>query len=580
MLKKKVTPYQSNKKTTIIILLSILGLIVCSAILFPQIRLKILSIVEQILRRKIVEYQAWLNVFLSYSIGGICFILFFDYCTLTHSGRLFVHQVKQEIKDCLNEIDVRSLLKPVLLMSGVYLLGILTILRANYLYMDDIVRSIDGFRNWYNWSRYISEFASIFIHADINLTDISPFPQLLAVLFLAVSSVILVYVMGNRKITVVRLLASIPLGLSPYFLECLSFKFDAPYMALSILASMIPFMFVARKKAFLFCSVVCLWIMCMTYQAVSGIYLIIVIILCFQDWNSRKKTDKEILSFGGIAALAYCFAMLFFSLILMKHSIHDTSATMHPLSEMIPGIWMKIQNYTMVINQDFGLTWKIGIVLVGVLFVTKSLFVSAQKKISAFFVSMTVIVISFILSYGVYIVLSIAEYPPRTLLGFGVFLAILCVYVVSDFKKIAVVTVLALNWCFMVFAFSYGNALADQERYAEFRIGLLLHDLSALFPNQSAEDMSIQLESTIDYAPSILNISKHYPVIERVVHRRLGDDFIWDIVYIRMHFNYIQYDIIDGIQNDFKPLDLPVVLDSYYHTIKSDGNRILITLKH
>lgn len=40
--------------------------------------------------------------------------------------------------------------------------------------------------------------------------------------------------------------AVVPLGLSPWFLECFSYKFDSPYMALSVLASVIPFIFGRR----------------------------------------------------------------------------------------------------------------------------------------------------------------------------------------------------------------------------------------------------------------------------------------------------------------------------------------------
>jgi len=90
-------------------------------------------------------------------------------------------------------------------------------------------------------------------------------------------------------------------------------------------------------------------------------------------------------------------------------------------------------------------------------------------------------------------ILHIPNYYPPHIGGIEVFLAIICVYVVSDFKKIAVFTVIALNWCLFTFAFSYGNALADQARYSEFRITLLLHDLSALFPNRSKGDMNFQL---------------------------------------------------------------------------------------
>ena len=476
-------------------------------------------------------------------------------------------------------------------MLGVYLLGFFTIIRANFSYLDDLYRSVSGDRGWYDWSRYVSEFASIFVHADTNLTDISPLPQLLAILILSVSSVLLVYVTGNKQITIARLLASIPIGLSPYFLGCLSFKFDAPYMALSILASIIPFLFISRKKAFLFCSVVSLLIMCMTYQTASGIYLLIAILLCFQDWNRRKKSTKEILSFLGMALLAFCFAMILFKLFIMKTidltDYNYTTTEMHRLSTMVSGILINVKDYLMTIHSDFGMTWKIGIVLVCILFVIKSIHLSLQKKTLVFFVSILVIGSSFILSFGIYSLLTTPMLFPRSLYGFGVFLAILCIYVVSDYKKIAAITALALNYCLLTFAFSYGNALADQARYAEFRISILLHDLSSLYPDHR---VSIQLENRIDYTPLVKNISKHYPVIEKLVPTRLGtgmegrvgiDYFFCDNYYYLTYFNYYPPDVAPFEQlADLRPLDLPVVLDSYYHTIKSDGTYCLVLLKH
>ena len=567
---------------SIIILLSIIGLIVCISILFPQVRQIIVDLAGRILHKEIIERKGWLNAFLSYAIGGICVILFFDYCTLTNSGRSLVYKAKQEIKDCLSEIDFRSLLKPVLLLFGVYLLGILTIIRANFLYMDDVSRSVEGGRMFYPFSRYVIEFASIFVHGDTNLTDISPLPQMLAILILSISSVLLVYILCNKKITTVGLLASIPLGLSPYFLECLSFKFDAPYMALSILASIVPFIFIARKKAFIFCSVVSLLIMCMTYQAASGIYPMIAVILCFKDWNGRKKPDKEILSFLSIAAFTFCFAMSFYKFFLMK-PVYDGYAvnTMHPLSNMIPGILLNIKNYAKTINSDFGIIWKTGIAIICILFVTKSICTSLRKKTLSFLASVLVISVSFILSYGLYSMLSFFPDFLRTLYGFGVFLAILCIYVVSDYKKVATISVLALNYCFLIFALSYGNAMADQARYAEFRIGILLHDLSNLYPDQDGEEIKFQIKNSIDYAPSIKNISKHYPVIERLVDKRLGEIIWvnpWDNEYIWRHFNYNKRK--KDYLYDFDSLNLPIVLDSYYHTIKGNENHCLVILKH
>ena len=577
---------QSNRKSkiwnSVIILFSVIGLLACIAVLFPQVRRMIMDLAEQIMHKEASTYQTWVKSLLAYAIGGICFILFLDYCTQTESGRLHVRKVKREMKECLSEIDFRSFIKPVILMFWVYFLGILTIIRANFSYWDDVSRSVEGYRHWYDWSRYISEFFSIIIHGDTRLTDISPLPQLLAILVLAISSVLLVYIIDNKKITTVRLLASIPLGLSPYFLECLSYKFDAPYMALSILANIVPFLFIARKKAFLFCSVVSMLIMCLTYQAVSGIYMLIVLILCFQYWNNQTKSNKEILSFMGTAVIAFGFAMLLFKFFLMRPA--DTSVSyytynaIHPIPQILSGTFNNIKEYAIIINHDWGLIWKVAIALILVFFITQSMYRSSQKKIYSFFISILVIVFSFIFSYGIYSLLMKPLYAPRAMIGFGAFLAIICIYIVSDYKKLAVISVLVLNWCLFVFAFSYGNALADQARYAEFRINILLHDLGSIQPDMRREDLSFQIKNSIDFAPSVKNIAKHYPIIERLVPKRLGTEIPWDNIYILKQFNSV-YSLIFAGNLDFDSLNLPVVLDSYYHTIKSDGNYILVILK-
>jgi len=332
---------------------------------------------------------------------------------------------------------------------------------------------------------------------------------------------------------------------------------------------------------------VSLLVMCMSYQASSGIYLLIVVILGFQNWNSRKKTNKEILSFLGIATFAFSFAILIFKFFLMRPAVYYVSTAMQPLPHLISGSLNNIKDYAMIINKDFGLIWKIAALFVCILFITTSIYRSSQKKPFSLFVSILVVGISFILSYGVYIFLEIPLFEPRALYGFGVLLAILCIYIVSDYKKVAIISVLALNWCFLIFAFSYGNALADQARYAEFRIGILLHDLSSIYSIQNEKDIPIQLKNSIDYAPSIKNISKHYPIIERLVPKRLAEVSFWDNYYYLEHFHYSHFYLANIPLNapidkyiDFNSLNLPVVLDSYYHTIQSDGTRILVVLKH
>jgi len=567
-----------------IYIVSIIGLTICVAVLFPQVRHKIIESAEQTMHRKTSLYEDWFKILLSYAIGGILFIVLFDYCTLTASGKMLVRTVKYEIKECLAEIDRRSLVNPVLIMSGIYLLGIISLLRANFLYRDDITRSAWGDSGgWYDWSRYVSEFSAIFIHGDFHLTDISPLPQLLAILISAAGSVLLVYILNNGKIKIPSLLASVPLGLSPYMLECLSYRFDAPYITLSVLASIVPFLFYTRKKAFIFCSVICLLIMSMTYQASSGIYILITLILGFNDWNSKRKNNREVILFLGRAVLSFCLAMAIFKFFLMRPFNTYVSNAIFPVPQLISGVLTNIKTYINTINDDFGYIWKALIGLIFCFFIGKSIYQSKRNKMVSFITATLFLSLLFILSYGVYLALEHPLFEPRALYGFGALLAIIGIFVVYKFNNTARVFVFALSWSFLVFALSYGNALADQIRYGNFRTTVLLHDLSALYPDKDENKISIQLKNKIGFAPVVNNIGKRNPVIYRLIPGILtDDDIIFSIFYMFEYFNYAPFNtanlVINSSHIDYSTLDLPIVLKTYYHTIKSDGKRVLVEL--
>jgi len=308
--------------------------------------------------------------------------------------------------------------------------------------------------------------------------------------------------------------------------------------------------------------------------------------LGFQYWNRGEKTNKEILSFIGAAAFAFCFAMLFFKFFLMRtfderESTYLSNA-MYPMAHIIYGMLNNLKIYALTINHDLGVIWKVGIGVILVFFIIQSISKSVHKKISSFFISITVLFLSFILLYGIYLLLAVPIYSPRALVGFGVFLAVISIYIVSNLKQVATITVIALNWCFFTFAFSYGNALADQGRYIEFRRGMILNDLNVLYSNEQKKVMTFQIKNTIDFAPTVKNIAKHNPVIEQLVPKGYEKYRFWEYLYFP---DYIQMDFeSDQLSNknclDYDTLNLPVVLDSYYHTIRSDGSRVLIILKH
>jgi hypothetical protein len=486
---------------------------------------------------------------------------------------MLFHEIKKEVQDHLSKINFSLFIRPFLFVSGVYLLGYMSIIKADFSYIDDLARAVEGYHGWNGWSRHLADILSTFIHADPNLTDISPLPQILAALIIGACTVLLVYILRGRELSFTALLAGISLGLSPYFLENISYKFDAPYMALSMFFSIFPFIFSGSKKAFVSSSIISLLIMCMTYQASSGIYIVLTLLLCYRDWSYKQKTIRELLLFAATAAFSFCFSMLFFRIVFMvPGSGSGFSTEMLAFNQLIPGILFNWKTYITTINNDFGLVWKIIIMLICLLFIFQTSKRSSQKKPAAFIGSIVFIIMTFFLSYGVYFMLKNPSYEPRALVGFGVFTAAISICIASGHTRAATASVLILNWCFMVFAFSYGNALTDQKRYTNFRLEILLHDLSGLFPGRDKSKIPVYMENGIGFGPVTENVSEHYPLIKRLV----PDSVHYQLyIYMSEYFHWGR-----GRSETEAPSDMPVVLDSYYHTIRSSGEHIRVLFKN
>lgn len=485
----------------------------------------------------------------------------------------FYNLFKQEI------IKHNFLGKPFIVLTFIYCLGIASIIRANFNYIDDLGRVSDGYRGWMNWSRYISEGLSIFIHTDSRLMDISPLPQILAALFLALASAVLIYVFTEKEqFSKWNILAVLPLGLSPYFLECLSYKFDSPYMALSVLASIFPFLFVKYgEKIYFAISVAGCLVMCMTYQASSGIYVLVTLFLAAKKLNEGKPC----LRFIAVSALSYVVSLVVFRIALMRKLNDYATTDTAGVSDLIPTVCSNIQTYFNLIYSDFNRVWLVLIALLAVAFIYSFVKVSSLKFYKSLLLAFAVLMCGGVLSYGGYILLKYPLFAPRGMYGIGVLLAIISVSITAISKnKFTKIVCVLLSWCFFVFSFSYGNTLAEQKRYTDFRVNMLMTDLNKLQPQNNTE-MLMQLDSNIGKSPALTRrLEKRYPIIKRLVPSTLGASWWWNQYYL---YNYFALPGIkqhfDTKKEDFKNLNLPLVVNSRYHDIWADNSHILVKFK-
>lgn len=188
----------------------------------------------------------------------------------------------------------------------IYLAGLFAILRANRLYLDDLGRALYGYADWVESARPLAELLSYIFYLGHTTVDASPLSQILAAALLALASLILFDAVRARP-SWGALLCTVPVGLSPYQLENLSYRFDAPWMGLAIVLAVLPWSFYrAGRWSFFFIAAICIFASLSLYQPAIGAYLAVAVYRLLVDLSSRKC-----LSFVGKCALRLAMPFVF-----------------------------------------------------------------------------------------------------------------------------------------------------------------------------------------------------------------------------------------------------------------------------
>jgi len=499
---------------------------------------------------------------------------FFITTVLTDFGN--VVQENSVMKNSAKRIPIK---KAFLILAGIYTLGISAILRANFNYIDDMGRVAGGYRNWKNFSRFLSEALSPFIHMDSYLTDVSPLPQLIAVLLLTFSGIILLYIVYERNcFSIWELIALVPLGLNPYFLECISYKYDSPYMALSVLGGILPFLY--RKKSaitYIGASVIGTVAVCTSYQAAAGIYPMITIVLMLQMW-SNKDTFRKTVGFCLRSVTGYGLGIAFFKVIIMVPVETYVSNSLIGIRELVPGIFNNLKKYYTLVKSDFKTFWLVLVVVLAIGFVWTEVYLSGQNKYLSVVVSTVSLLFMGLLCFGMYPALSAPLFSPRAMYGFGIFIAILEVNIVGrQGKFIFRISALAVSWMFFVFTFTYGNALYTQKEYTDFRIQTVMEDFNDIDVFHSGQTVTVQISGTIGQSPILKNMPQDYQILNRLVPITFREKWWWGQCGFYQY--YALKNVIADSSVDLTTYELPVLEDKMYHTIKGKDNYILVELK-
>lgn len=423
---------------------------------------------------------------------------------------------------------------------GLYFLALFKLFIVNIYYIDDLGRAMNGYIGHKFANRWGSEYLSNLIHMDyVNfITDISPLTQLIAIVFLSIASMALVKIV-NKKITYWGLVASLVVGLSPWYLQNISYKFDSPYMALATTCAILPFLFVKRLSLFFIASVLFLLCMWNTYQANNGIYIVLSMFIVL-NLILQKANLKQILKFIFVSVLAFGVALAIYKFLIITPPPPDSYiASVDKID--ISKFFINIDKFLNLIKSDIGehiikFLFYIVVVLFFIINLLKRKvnFIVALISLALFFG------IGIFVNYGLYLALERPILASRAICGFGVFTGIMLVSLTKYRLKFAnfftkfIVLIFAYN--LIVISNSYANALVSQQKYSDFRVEKMFNKLDDLISN--LHKPRLYVKPIIINSRQLRNTEQYLPLLNRLVFQKLRGEYMWNSTSYYLFFDY------------------------------------------
>ena len=566
-----------SKKTNVFILvLSSLLFLLLLPTQFSFVQTAAVKFVER-MKNDDINDPFWMKQMSAFGIMGMLSIIVFAIVYFTQKGRKIFFDTIRNLGKI--GIIIKENRKYLFTLLALYLLGYFTIIRSNFynIAIDDLAREITGSREWMNFYRYISEIGSIFLHTSKRLMDIAPLTQFIALFFVALASFFAIYIFNKGKFSFFACIASLPLGLFPYWLSNFSYRYDSPYMGLSFVVCFIPFLFFESGAIFVITSVLSLLVMCFSYQASSGIYVILSILCVIYKWLLEGETFKNVLKKTAVCILCYGLTLFCFMKIFAVPSPDIYINESISLASIVPNVVGYITTFLADFHKTPLLVFSILVAVLAFVGLIKN---SRQNKVLTAFVLLALFALAVPLSFGAYIALEKPSHNPRGMYGIGVLMGLLALVLYSQVnatakvhKVVSMICLFCYSYCTLVFSFAYGNAQAEQKDYIKFRATILLQNLSGVVED-SEEPAEFLFVNDIGYPNVVKSMIEVYPVMAKLVDPGLSLSAGSQLVLESMNF----FEIESNRDMDYDT-SFPVVFENCYHKIQKKDNKYVITYK-
>jgi hypothetical protein len=334
-------------------------------------------------------------------------------------------------------------------------------------------------------------------------------------------------------------LVAFPLGAQPFYLENLSYKFDALSMSVAILLALLPLLAIGDHRRGWWLGVASLFASLNFYQPAVNVYLIFVLLEVVLA-QLRDEPLPSWLKPLGLRMLQVAVATMAYQLIVGIH-IHGwvghEGEKIHSIGQL-PLISTNVAGFYRFIGNSFDRQWWAYFLPLLIVFAVFPIAIGlryaiARRASSSRWITGTLLLTSMAIPLaavlclaGPMLFLLTPEYEPRVLMGVGALLVAALVVMQAALARwqrsprwtLAAGCMLATGMCSL--ASAYGNALGEQKAYEDHIATSLADNLADLKATQGIR--GFLLDGDIGFSPITAHVAREFPMIYKLISPYVG----------------------------------------------------------
>ncbi|HAW3413661.1 glucosyltransferase domain-containing protein [Escherichia coli] len=444
---------------------------------------------------------------------------------------------------------------------------------ANFYYIDDVSRSVGGYARWIDNGRPLAEWIIILMGFG-GVVDIFPAPLILCAVVMITSGYYLCKKIGvTNKYSAI--IISLSILCSPFYIQNLSYRYDAFTMGLSVSLAIISSSVIYNTKNYLCFAVSAIAITAMMslYQASLNAYIGVVCVLSIISMNT----------YGLKTTTAYCIksiASLLIGMIIYKIFIAEVfvsggysvthSETVKVSYDSLDVISRNIKSFMYVFDTTF--SGRFGMIFYSAFFISCTVcIITSYNSHSSYkfkiynilfsFIAMSLLLFSIV---GMMFSLKHPIFYPRVFIGFigvMIFISIFTSVFIGGWLRLVPVILILCSFSQM---FAYGNALNSQKQKEDFIFSTMANDII----NYNGKINKIRFNGRSGESQTSRFASTRFGVMLHIVPTYIRPDWMFGAFYFgRMGVNVI-YDLNIDLQKAVKEgCENPYKENSIYTTI-------------